>query len=67
MNEDTNAVLTTIAREHLGITTLEARRSDALDFHDLGVWQIQAALEAAYRAGAEAAQAHQPASSLAQT
>lgn len=65
MNEPTSDLLATIAREHLGITTLETRRSDALDFHDLAVWQIQAALEAAYRAGAEAARSHQPASSLA--
>jgi len=65
MNEPKSDVLFAIAREHLGITTLEARRSDALDFHDLAVWQIQAALEASYRAGAEAAQAPEPASSLA--
>ena len=54
MNDNTTAILTAIAHEHLGVTTLEARRSDALDFHDLAVWQIQAALAAAYRAGAGA-------------
>lgn len=55
MNEPTEDLLTAIAREHLGIATLEAQRSDALDFHELGVWQIRAALEAAYQAGAGAA------------
>lgn len=40
-----------IAKEHLGIATLETRRRDALDFHDVAVWQVRAALEAAYRAG----------------
>lgn len=40
-----------IARVQLSIETLEVRRSDALDFHSLAVWQISAALEAAYLAG----------------
>jgi hypothetical protein len=39
---------------HLDIETLETRKSDALDFHDLAVWTIRAALEAAYKAGAAA-------------
>ena len=40
-----------IARDVLGVPTLEARNSDSLDFHDLGVWSIRAALEAAFEAG----------------
>lgn len=40
---------------HLGLSTLETRCSDNLDFHDLAVWQLRAALEAAYRAGLAAA------------
>ena len=44
-----------IARDVLGLDTLETRRSDRLDYHEHAVWQIRAALEAAYRAGAEAA------------
>lgn len=40
-----------IARVHLRIETLEARRHDSLDFHELSVWSISAALEAAYLAG----------------
>lgn len=40
-----------IARVHLHIETLERRWSDSLDFHDLAVWSVAAALEAAYLAG----------------
>lgn len=40
-----------IARDILGLETLEARNHDALDFHELGVWQIKKALDAAYQAG----------------
>ncbi len=41
-----------IAQQHLEVDTLERRGSDALDFHDLAVWQLRGALEAAYLAGA---------------
>lgn len=47
-------LLTRIAREHLGIPTLQTRQSDRLDFHDVGVWQVAAALAAAYEAGTSA-------------
>lgn len=40
-----------IAKEILRINTLRTRNSDALDFHDVGVASLRAALEAAYRAG----------------
>lgn len=40
-----------IAQEKLGIDTLEQRWSDSLDFYDLSVWQVKAALLAAYEAG----------------
>ncbi len=46
--------LEAIARRHLRLVTLEARNSDSLDFHDLSVWDVRAALEAAYKAGFEA-------------
>ena len=46
--------IATIARNKLGIETLEARNSDTLDFYELAAWQIKEALEAAYRAGANA-------------
>ena len=48
-------VIEDIAKQHLGLSTLEPRRSDSLDFHDLAVWQLRTALEAAYRAGLAAA------------
>jgi hypothetical protein len=44
-----------IAREILWIETLHVRNSDRLDFHELGVGPIRAALEAAYEAGRQAA------------
>jgi len=44
-----------IARLHLDVETLETRKRDALDFHDLAVWSIRAALNAAYAAGYEQA------------
>ena len=46
-------LLTQIAQQHLYVETLETRRSDRLDFHDLAVWSLKAALEAAYQAGVE--------------
>ena len=45
-------VLLGIAKKYLGLTTLDQRRSNRLDFHDLTVWQIREALEAAFAAGA---------------
>lgn len=44
-----------IAREHLNMPTLGARMSDALDFHEVAVWSVLAALKAAYEAGRTAA------------
>ena len=46
-------LLTQIARQHLDVETLETRRSDRLDFHDVAVWSLKAALAAAYQAGVE--------------
>ena len=43
--------LAEIARQHLRIETLETRRSDSLDFHDVSVWGAKAALHAAYDLG----------------
>jgi hypothetical protein len=48
-------VLEDIAKEHLRVPTLVTRKSDSLDFHDLAVWQLRAALDAAYQAGIAAA------------
>jgi hypothetical protein len=40
-----------IAARHLGIEELEEQRSDSLDFHEVAVWDVRAALDAAYTAG----------------
>ena len=48
-------LLAAIAKATLHIDTLETRNSDGLDFHDVAVWSVKAALEAAYRAGFAAA------------
>ncbi len=44
-----------LAKEHLFIDTLQTQHSDRLDSHDVSVWGIKAALQAAYEAGASAA------------
>ena len=49
-------LLEQIASQYLRINTLKTQHSDRLDFHDLAVWSIKSALEAAYAAGALAAQ-----------
>jgi hypothetical protein len=49
-----------IARKHLSIETLRTRNSDSLDFHDVGVMGVTAALRAAYEAGLHSATAPQP-------
>jgi len=43
--------LAEIAARVLGIATLAIQNSDSLDFHDLSVWSIREALEAACEAG----------------
>ena len=50
-----DAEIISIAGRFLRLTTLESRNSDRLDFHDLAVWQVKEALEAAYDAGFKAA------------
>ncbi len=48
-----NEIILNIAKQHLFVETLETRYSDSLDFSDLAVWNIKAAMEAAYKAGQE--------------
>lgn len=50
----TDALLASIARKHLLIETMETRNSDSLDFHDVAVWSVKAALLAAFEAGKSA-------------
>ena len=44
-------LLLEIVAKHFRPETLETRNSDGLDFHDVAVWSIRAALEAAFAAG----------------
>jgi len=46
--------LEAIAKTHCRIPTLEARNMDAFDFHEVAVWELKAALKAAYQAGQRA-------------
>ena len=52
---DVQAAIDRIAREQLGVETLAERKRDALDFHEVSVWQIKAALHAAFELGRRAA------------
>lgn len=51
LNEDFNRLLEKIAKDNIGLETLETRRSDDLDFHDVAVWSIKKALQDAFIAG----------------
>ena len=44
-------IIKEIASKVFGLETLETRHQDSLDFHDISVWSIKEALEAAYEAG----------------
>jgi hypothetical protein len=55
MSKTKQQVIEQIALEHLLIETLETQHRDRLDFHDVSVWAVKSALEAAYAAGIEAA------------
>ena len=57
MSKARDTAINRIAREVLGLETLEARNMDSFDFHDLSVWSIKEALERAYEAGRKAAPA----------
>jgi Family of unknown function (DUF6900) len=46
-----HSVIAKIAREVLGLETIETRGRDGLDFSEQAVWSLREALEAAYRAG----------------
>ena len=53
MGIDLNKELTKIAKIYLYIDTLEEQHSDSLDFHDVSVWGVEAALKAAFDLGKE--------------
>lgn len=48
---DLDKEISKIAKEFLDLNTLETQHADLLDFSDQAVWNIKAALEAAYKAG----------------
>ena len=54
-NLNVSQALEAIARQYLHIETLDTRKSGSLDFHDVAVWNLAAALEAACQAGKAAA------------
>lgn len=43
-----------IALREFGIESLDRQDADDLDFHDIAVWTLKAALTAAFKAGQEA-------------
>lgn len=51
--EQVEADLSEIALTVGGISTLQTRNSDSLDFHDLSVATLKAMLDAAFRKGAQ--------------
>ena len=53
MTTTIDQIFAMIAQKHLFIETLETRNSDSLDFHDVAVWSVRDALEAAFKAGVE--------------
>jgi len=52
----TDTIINNIAREFMAIATLETQDSDELDFHEVAVWQLKDALQAAYDAGSESSE-----------
>lgn len=53
MTNTLDQIFALIAEKHLNIETMETRNSDQLDFHDVSVWGVRSALEAAFKAGVE--------------
>lgn len=49
--QTTDQIIAKIAADHLDLSTLDTQNSDSLDFHEMAVWSIKAALEAAFAAG----------------
>jgi hypothetical protein len=53
-NAQRDALILEIAQRQFRLETLETRNRDRLDFHDVAVWAIRAALEEAFEAGRRA-------------
>ncbi len=45
-----DALILEIAKRQFFVETLETRQRDSLDFHDVAVWAMRAALEEAFEA-----------------
>ncbi|MGQ7906235.1 DUF6900 domain-containing protein [Burkholderia sp. BC1] len=52
--DEIELLLESIALDHLFIETLQTRHRDTLDFHDVSVWGVKSALQAAFDAGLHA-------------
>ena len=52
--DEVELLLESIALDHLFIETLQTRHRDSLDFHDVSVWGVKSALQAAFDAGLHA-------------
>lgn len=50
-NQATDETFSKLAKDFLQIETLETRNSDSFDFHEVSVWGVKSALEAAYTLG----------------
>ncbi len=50
-NMTKNQEINKIAAELLNLHTLETQHSDSKDIHELAIWSIERALDAAYEAG----------------
>jgi Family of unknown function (DUF6900) len=51
MINENEQIINNIAKNVLGLQTLQKRNSDEKDFHDLPVWKIKEALMKAYEEG----------------
>jgi hypothetical protein len=51
MSKHPDTIVEEIAKNILGLETLQTRNSDSLDFKEMSVWQVKEALEAAFLAG----------------
>ena len=50
---DRDRIILEIAANIVGVETLETRKRDSLDFHDISVMSLKKALEAAFDAGVQ--------------
>ena len=51
ISKSTQSQLESIAKEYFHVDTVETRNNDSLDFHEVAIWSINDALEAAFKLG----------------